>query len=568
MTADPRAATAAALDGRAALNLTIRFLALNAPFALALAGLGWLPGIAQPLIVGAIIFLLPGLAWTKLDKGDGVIVLFRVVVLSLPASLAAWLVLMPLPGPTDRVAFILVLAAITNAGLVLGVRRNWLALDGLRQPLSVALLVAGGLFYVQSYVGAAHFVPPIEDQDMETQGTAYGLINEAAPTMVTDRDSRFFFAHPLLLHFWIGESALISGDLDRLKHYHDSSEAMRGDPAPEVLYAEWERSLARFYADPVLLPTRTPNIFLALLIVFPLGFLVFRLTGSRIAAVGAAALYATLPEIYVRTSYGGYLSVTNFLLVSGAYFYLHASRLFPDQKDDGASNAPARRFGFASAFLAGWTDQKGILVPLAAPVHAGLRALIDLGPAKIFTRAWTRKDVLAAIAVTGGFFAGWAVYVAFGLSVAPSDFVRDHIQAHIVERMQLDSVEIRQVESWYPSILKLWREFADHTGWFLSLAAIPAGIYALRRVREGEGFLLIWAVIGAVGFSLVDWRQTKHLAHILPAIIMMTAVYWASLSGRLRMAMAALLVVAFTWNTARTGMQMADFEFIKPSPTW
>jgi hypothetical protein len=62
MTADPRAATAAAHDGRATLNLTTRLLVVNAPFALALAGLGWLPGIAQPLIVGAIIFLLPGLA--------------------------------------------------------------------------------------------------------------------------------------------------------------------------------------------------------------------------------------------------------------------------------------------------------------------------------------------------------------------------------------------------------------------------------------------------------------------------------------------------------------------------
>src|SRR6185503_1459199 len=180
----------------------------------------------------------------------------------------------------------------------------------------LCLIAAGlaALFYLQSYVGAAYRIPPLEDHDMETQGTAYGLINDLVPTMVTNRYKRFFFAHPLLLHFYIGASALVSDDLERLHYYHESSLAIRDSSAD--LHKTWEHDKAQFDRDPVLLPTRTPNLFFAALTLFPLAFVVFRTSGSRAAAAGACVLYATLPEIYVRSAYGGYMAITNFLTVS------------------------------------------------------------------------------------------------------------------------------------------------------------------------------------------------------------------------------------------------------------
>lgn len=552
-----------------AMRWIVRVLAINAAYILALTGLGWLPQPVQPLVVGAIIFLLPGLAWTDLRASDGAIALFRIVAISLAASLAAWLAVMIPPGPTDRIAFILVLAAITNGGLWFGARKSWFDLSAVRKPLPAALMIVAGLFYIQSYMGAAHFVPALEDQDMETQGTAYGIINAGQPTIVTNRDTRFFFAHPLLLHFWIGESALLSDDLERLRYYHEHSLAMKDVTSTAIRTAQFEADLLQFGRDPVLVPTRTPNMFLSLLVIFPLGFLVFRLSGSIIAAAGAGVLYATMPEIYARTSYGGYLAVTNFLLVSSAYLYLHAGGLLPGRDAPPARPGASTRFGFIATFLSGWADQKAILMPMAAPVHAGLRALLDLGPVRALTEGWKRRDVQIAAVTTLGFVAGWLVFAGYGLMVAPQDFIQDHLKGHIVDRLQMKGVDVLPGgPGWYPSVVGLWLEFFDHTGWFLVAAAVPAAIYALTRVREAHGLLLIWAAIGFVGFSLVDWRQTKHLAHILPALVMMIAIYWASLKGRLRMAFAALLVLAVGWNAVRTGLLMADFAYIKPTPIW
>lgn len=569
MTVETGAAAVSPNGAASIAQLVVRVFAVNAPFAIALGGLAWLPEIFQPFIVGAIIFLLPGLAWTNLRTDDGAIALFRIVVVSLLASLAAWLVLMIPPGPTNRIAFILTLAAITNAGLWFGGRRGWFDLAAVRKPLPAALMVVAGLFYLQSYLGAAYFIPPLEDQDMETQGTAYGLINEGQPTMVTNRDTRFFFAHPLLLHFWIGESALISDDLERLRYFHEHAEAVEGVTSSEAREAEFKKSFAQFVADPVLVPSRTPNIFLSLLVIFPLGLLVFRLSGSMVAAVGVGVLYATIPEIYARTAYGGYLALTNFLLVSSAYLYLHASGLLPGRQVAPPLTSKSGRFGFIATFLSGWADQKAVLMPMAAPVHAGLRALLDLGPVKVFTEGWKRPDVQAAMIATLGFIVGWAVFAAYGLLTAPQEFVQDHLKGHIVDRLRMTGVDVLPGgPGWYPSVVSLWIEFFDHTGWLLVAATVPAAVYALTRLRDGHGLLLVWAGIGFVGFSLVDWRQTKHLAHILPAMVMMTALYWASLKGWLKIAFTALLLVAIAWNAARTGLLMADFDYIKPTPIW
>ena len=49
---------------------------------------GSLPPFIQAIVVGAILFLAPGLAWTNRSSGDAIVVLFRAVVTSLIAALA------------------------------------------------------------------------------------------------------------------------------------------------------------------------------------------------------------------------------------------------------------------------------------------------------------------------------------------------------------------------------------------------------------------------------------------------------------------------------------------------
>jgi hypothetical protein len=285
----------------------------------------------------------------------------------------------------------------------------------------------------------------------------------------------------------------------------------------------------------------------------------------------------TLPEIYVRTSYGGYLAVTNFFLMSGAYFYLLTSGLLTQRGAIGTKD-PMGRATWLAAFLGGWTDQKFLLLPLAAPLHAALKVLLDfrslaVGGLQGFLRAvFSRPYVIAGLLVGIGFTAGWLMFAAYGLTVAPADFIKDHLKGHIWWRLnKIIDVNLYREERGgfvYPSVIALWRQFMDHTGWLLISPMLLGMWHALPRMRAAHGLLLLWALIGIVGFSVVDWRQTKHLAHILPALVMLTTIYWASLEGRARSVLGALLAVAVVWNLWRIGLLMNDFGYLKPLPIW
>jgi hypothetical protein len=555
----------------------LRYALYNAPFLIALVALDFLPDLPKALLVGAVLFLAPGFAWVDRRGRDGFVVMFGMVVASLLAAIATWLVLMPLPGPTSRVAFLLVLAAITNAGLVLGHKRGWYDPAPFRTPIFRALLLVSAFFYAQSYLGAAYFVPPLEDQDMETQGTAYGLIHELSPTMTTNRGTRFFFAHPLLLHFYIGAGCLISDDLDRLRHYHEGSEGLADTsdrPLDEVVWTKtWARyrvDLALFEQDPVLLPTRAPNLFLGIFVLFPLGFLIYRLGGSVLVVAGTCLLYATLPEVYVRTSYGGYMGITNFFTLSAGYFYLQASGLL--QNRDGVNDGgTVQRRVFGAGFLGAWTDQKVMLIPGAAGAHAGLRLLLEGGFKDLFPRLRKNKVLLTAIILAVGFVVGWATFAAYGYVISPKDFILDHVKNHILRRLRMRDLNLvgDAKGDWvYPSIAGLWQQFWSHTGWLLLLATLAALARGFRRLKEAEGFFVIWLVVGALGFSVVDWRQTKHLALLLPPLFVLIGAFWAAQTEKRRTLMTAVAGVSLLVNFWHTGNQMANFNHIVPLPIW
>lgn len=548
-----------------------RVLLSNLPFAAALTAGNHLPPLAKTLVVGAVLFFAPGLAWVDHRASDRFAVLFKAVVISLGITLVCWWVLAALPGPTNRTAFLLSVGAFTNLGLLLGFRSGRFAHRRGPSALRPSLLLAAGLFFLQSYVGAAYRIPALEDQDMETQGTAYGLIHFLSPSMVTNRGDSYFFAHPMLLHFWIGASAFVSDDLDRLRHYYDSALKVRGGTRAEK-DAEFAKEYARFEQDPVLPSSRTPNLFLGVFVLFPLAYLICGLSGSRTAAIGACLMYATLPEVYVRSAYGGYMAVSNFLTLSCAYFYLQASGQLP-VADASAGRAPQprpRRLAVIAAFLCGWADQKTVLIAVATGLHA-LVDLVGADAAERWRNVLRRPMVIAAAVVMGAFLLGWVTFILYGLLIAPDAFIVDHLWRHVVERLNLETIGVTTL--WhhgtkYPSILGLWKQFADHTGWIIAAAMLWSVAWAMPRIRGAEGVFLWWVVIGAVGFSLVDWRITKHLAQLLPALAVLTGLWWASRQGRARIAIATLLLLAITWNIWRIAQMMIDFTYLKPTPLW
>jgi hypothetical protein len=178
--------------------------------------------------------------------------------------------------------------------------------------------------------------------------------------------------------------------------------------------------------------------------------------------------------------------------------------------------------------------------------------------------------IIAATAAMGSFLLGWSTFILYGLIIAPDAFIIDHLERHVVERLNLQTIDFTTI--WhgakYPSILGLWKQFADHTGWVIVATMLSAIVWAMPRVRRAEGVFLIWVVIGAVGFSLVDWRITKHLAHLLPPLAVLTGLWWASLRGRTRALVATLLILSIAWNIWRVTQLMENFAYLTPAPLW
>ena len=72
------------------------------------------------------------------------------------------------------------------------------------------------LVYAQA---ATSIVPHMDDHDYETQGTAYGLVHDLVPKLLTDRHTTYYFAHPPLLHACVAGSFLYWNELDDLQRY-------------------------------------------------------------------------------------------------------------------------------------------------------------------------------------------------------------------------------------------------------------------------------------------------------------------------------------------------------------
>ena len=106
-----------------------------------------------------------------------------------------------------------------------------------------------------------------------------------------------------------------------------------------------------------------------------------------------------------------------------------------------------------------------------------------------------------------------------------------------------------------------------HWSTLVALALISA-VLALRRLNGPEGFVLSWCAVGAAVFSATDWRQTKHLALIVPALVLLIGFTWGSASRPWRAIFGVLVLLGVAWNVWQTAHLMADFTYLQPQPIW
>jgi hypothetical protein len=520
--------------------------ALNVPFALCHPSAPLLGGeLWRSLAIGAVLFLLPGVpAATWLGrKRDHPPPLIAVVALSLAAFVMVVVGAHVLRLPLRSGGVWNMLWGLTNAGVVAvaltaQARPSMSRGPGRRDLLPVVLFAAA---YLACFQGSVRVVPATADHDFELQGTVHSLLTSLEPRFFTTRGTTHYFAHPPIAHVYVAGSFLFYDRWTELALY---------DPAPGTGRPDLDSEFRHYLEHPYRLETRTPNVFLAALTVARLGALVAGMAGAALASLLAAA-YLFSPEVFVRSSYGGYFAIGTFALMEIARAEEDRQRARPWAR---------RAAGLAGAYAA-LADHKLMVVVGALFLWEALRE-------KATPLAAVRRAVRHPTVV--GFAAGTALFWIYGLSVSPTSFWNDHLHHHLIDRILHHHTWNVEELGAYPSVALLWREFARDTGWLLLPLAAASFALLLRDPpgwRGTTGFWLAWTVVTAGAFSVVDWRQTKHLAIlILPLYLVLARA--GGRGPRLRLAVAAGLATLLAFNLPVLAGLANNFESLAKAPEW
>ena len=573
---------------------------LNMPFVLFHPD--WTPielPLLRSLAINIVLFVAPGLPFTGLVFGRRKPGLWLVWVLAFSFGIfLGLLTFFRLAGwPVSSDGLWNATWLLTNLGLLVGMvsgrpltwdpsfdRRVW-AVGG---PLFVVA-------YLLYYLGAVHVVPPQTDHDLEVQGTGYGLLTRLEPLLMTDRGTFYYFAHPPLLHYYVAGTFLYFDQLDHLAYYDAASRralaSKRGEPFDlpaslgdrrivrvrgddYVVRPPFEngksrisiqvlelRMIYRHYAErPHKVATRSPTVFMAALTVALLGIWVSRMAPGWIAVVVGLA-YATSPEVFVRSSYGGYFAVSNlFLLLI----------LLAIERWSSRPNAYSFATCFLAACLAALANHKLVLLPISVLIWEILR-IPDLFHKGKLLRIPLHPAIL-------GFAFGWAAFWVHGMAIDFDAFWVEHVQTHLADRLTHNNpLGYRG----YPNPSQLWIEFWQHTGYALlplgSLALILGARDALKgwttrstsadSAGSSVGLWLTWSALTAIVFSLVDWRMTKHLMPLM-ITLHLAPFHWATgRRGRLLL-VGVLFSGLLVWNCLTIYSLVLDFDAFQVSPAW
>ena len=165
----------------------------------------------------------------------------------------------------------------------------------------------------------------------------------------------------------------------------------------------------------------------------------------------------------------------------------------------------------------------------------------------------------------------------WGLSIDAAEFFRDHLQTHYLDRLTHHN-PLGYGD--YPSVAGLWKELWQHTGYvLLPLAAVTLILASLKDTTASatasspeaeEGFVrlwLIWTLLAAVVFSLVDWRQTKHLMPLM-LVFHLVPARWAGNRRRAVLLVAAAFALLAAWNVWTLSTLVYDFHSFPITPDW
>lgn len=549
------------------------------------------------LFSNLLIFIAPGLGWIGILKNhvkQEVMIIFYIVCFSLIILMAGFILFFLLQITPNPLLFVVYLFFVTNTGILYTRKAKTLSILYKRKSRFVILIVSSFLIYSILFLGMIK-VPPLSDLDFEVPGTTYGLIHELKPYLAYNMPEKYFyFAHPPLANFISAYGVFFINKIDSFKFYYDSARAAEdilkskpgdtlyfslymGGSEPEDIQVQnagrhkfiikkdnYEELISRdtiteyffdfdritFQERNLVADVRIANIFITVLIFASLYLFISQLSHSNLIGILAGLLYVLSPGIYVRACSMGHVATTNYALLIFAYHFIYS-----DEK---------RLFTLNRTLF--------LLLPGMFAVLANQKTLFLVGSVILCNIACflheKRKDrKIANIAIntsTVGYMAGLLIFYTYGLLIDKKQFILYHLRVHLFDRI----FHLNQMYSNYPSIGRLWAEFQIEFPVFI--IALAALVFIFKKlISKKEGIFIYWFLVGAISFSIVDWKQTKHLMLLTPALIVMLTIGIIQLKRipRRIILLSSICVLAYSiWFDIRL---LNHFDLYVPTPgTW
>jgi hypothetical protein len=491
-----------------------------------------------------LIFLFPAAGLVLFRQSNGLLKIVRGFVYSTVISMAIFAISVFMGLPLGQLSYTAALLLLGNFFLIFNlVKKKEIVFEkkDKRYYLFAALviLVAGGL----SFWGALRVVPVLQDHDAVMECPTYGLATTLKPYCIETRVP-FYLAKGPTSHFIYAFPLVLTGNLERVKHYYDTSLAALNQPdfkknIVRMWHAEFKRWFPR-QTDRVILETRTTSIFISIMLALLLFAIIAEIVHSHSLALVLSFIFLTLPEIFVRNSYAGYQNISNLFLLLAIYHFIRNCE------------------DWSTPLLLATINQKCVIV-------LGLAVGFWL----LYNKTNFKKILLNKTLI--GLVIGMLLLYTYGFLIHPQSLLEDQFQRHGVDRL-LHQNPIAGMN--YPSIGGLWAMFAFNYGaFFLVLFLVSAVLLFKNRQAFPRAMLLLFIVAStALVFSVVDWKMTKHLDLMVPAMMLVMAYgfkdkLW-NISRKYRIMTWGLMGLIMINNGWIIFKLAENFSWLKVTPIW
>lgn len=546
------------------------------------------------IAINLLIFIVPGFSIVyhfNKKKYSSITIMFLTLLFSTLSSITCigfHLICHIQPNP---ITFVLWIFFVSNISLLSTKEPSFEQTITLCRKDCVTLCILVCLVYVSYYYIATYQISYLFDSDIERSGTSYGLLHTGKPYLLTDRDSSFFYAHPPLMNTYSATTILLSGNLPETKHYYDSAmerlfwishkfypdeEVLLNDPSGYKILAKIKtvtqgnlifenilpskiisidgigrtkcfpvfentmqqetlrkykindllNNMEKNYAkNPLFFAGRLPLSFLSFLSCILLFTIIIKTSHSSLLATIGSLLYFSFPEIAIFGSSGIYTTLINVSMLFLVYFYIfHKEKMW---------------LLFLAGVLCGLTSQKTIILPLSITIWEFITTK-DLY--KNIKQIVFNKAIL-------GFIFGLMIFWFYGISTEPKTFFIEHFKHHIFDRIfHINTLGY----SGYPTITKLWYDFGKNLGfWFFMVSILAINIQFFRKFLKEKstlGIFFIWFTLGALCYSLVDWRVHYHLLIIVPAMTIGTMIFVSSVRNSVKVFVICICILNIFYN--------------------